>query len=291
MSELQLAWWNTKLKPYRQPEPGDDQVARAASAVHALWLRGCRIIALGEVSAKALAQLERSLEGRTGTRWASAASERRGLGVLFEPDVVLVAPVRHLSLSGSQGTTAAWELEVRPTGGRHRLSVFCVHWPTNQFEGSARRDDCARMLASHLEAQDYRTEVIVLGDFNCEPFETELTRVLGANRDRELVLEGVAPLFNPFWSPSTVGDPAGPSWGTLKLGAHDPWQMSRWKLVDFGVVSADFVQPGHSSGWQFLEALVVKEGEMTSDHWPVILRVTQGSAAERRKEGVRDDLR
>lgn len=255
---MRIGWWNTKLKPYGKSEPSEAEVEAALGTGHLLRNRGCRIIALGEVSKDILKRFEQGF----GSRWASLTSHHRGLGLLFDREGFNVTPLESLTLGSGAGSHVGWVVGVGPKAfpPKHTLSLSLVHWRTDQFQGRVHRQKCGEHLKKHLSD---RGPSVVLGDFNCEPFEEDVTRFLGATRDRDEVAKGRAPFFNPFWS----GE--GTSWASLRLSSLDLLQNSRWKLVDFGVVSKAFVTGGPVTG----EVVDIPVGQMTSDHRPVILSI------------------
>lgn len=265
---MKIGWWNTKLVPYRKREASSQALDASFETVEHLVRTGCSLIALGEVSTTAVTGLVDRFRAAGHDSWTEVQSEQRGLALLFDSSYTRVGPDVTLRLEGRPGAHAAWILPVASTQWpEHELRLSLLHWRTDEWQGQVAREECARLLKDYLGRKAAPT--VVMGDFNCEPFDEEVTRHLGATRDGEVVLSGRAPFFNPFW----VARGSRP-WGTLRLKQLDQRQSTFWKLVDFAVVDASIFRTSR------LIAEVVAVREMTSDHRPVILDMQLGVPEE-----------
>lgn len=134
-----------------------------------------------------------------------------------------------------------------------------------------------------------RGSVVMLGDFNANPFDAEVcgSEGLFAVRDRGEARQDWAspllafgehqrPLYNPMWSllPENTGRPAG-------THAHDRLLMLRWRFYDQILVSPDLIamirEPPEILAEIAGQRLLNDGGNIDksiSDHLPVQLRVT-----------------
>ncbi|MDP3238688.1 MAG: hypothetical protein Q8N26_38215 [Myxococcales bacterium] len=256
---MKLGWWNTKIAPPPRSEASDASLA-ASTTIFLLIDEGCSLIGLSEISPAGLAELEGSLRRGAHGAWRSLHCEQRNLGLLFDSSHWSPrSEASRIVQSANRHVHAGWVISCRTIDSGALLRLVLLHWRTDLFNGAIAREDCGRHLQAVLkEAPD--TPTVLLGDFNCEPFDEVVTRHLGATRDVRMVAAGRAAFFNPFWHAT------GSSWATLRLREWDPVQLSEWKMVDFGVVNGALL-PYEPSGE------VVSVGEMTSDHLPVILHL------------------
>lgn len=264
---MRLAWWNTQLRPPRSVEPGELRVAEALVTLKQLIARGCSFIGLGEVSPMALGSLQAALRSGGLDSWNAVATDDRGLGVLFDAREGRVRADRTLTVqTGLARAHAGWvvQYELEPVG---ELRVVLLHWRTDAFGGAALREGCGELIRQ-FESGSAERPMVVLGDFNCEPFDRSVVRQLSATRDAQLVRQGRVRFFNPFWSAQPSG-PDGLPWATIRLTRPDLEQQTLWKMVDFGLVNRPVLAGSIVSGE------VVDVAEMTSDHLPVILTLDE----------------
>jgi hypothetical protein len=189
---IRLYWWNTGLAP--QGISRDDNAARypTAGAVLRSLLEDDQtgLVALGETT---LVDLAACLEV-TGTvtsklRWRTprAKLERAtALAVVYDPAKLTLLEERTLTGSWTRDTfTTGWHLTFEAEEKGEALEVVVVHWPSHLHEDSERR---RKLIAAslHHAFREY-ADVLMLGDFNDEPFSDALRDGLAAYRDRDIV--------------------------------------------------------------------------------------------------------
>ncbi len=82
-----------------------------------------------------------------------------------------------------------------------RIHLFINHWPSDHLNDSAAaaRSRLAQDLRNRLRSMPTTPHVMMLGDFNVEPFDAAISEELEASRSRDAVRKGRALLYNPFW--------------------------------------------------------------------------------------------
>lgn len=206
------------------------------------------------------------------------------LGLFSSSDVTRVGSIT----SDSNYRTAMVVLRQR---GRQNVGVVGVHAVDRRNVAS----EYARNVWANLSRVAVETfwkpnwPLIVLGDFNADPYHPELSSCLGwfALRDRTeaahdwespLLNEPMRPLYNPTWHllPEGLGRPG----GTLCLNSHD--QGVRWRICDQILVSRELItklngQPQIIAKIGETE-LLTKQGrpraKVISDHLPIQLSVS-----------------
>lgn len=167
------------------------------------------------------------------------------------------------------------------------LSVVGYHGESRGVERDRSRigADARREIDRHCG----RSSLVMLGDFNANPFDAEVCGSAGlfAVRDRgeardewasALVAIGQTqrPLYNPMWSllPENAGRPAG-------TNVYDRAEMLHWRLYDQILVSPDLIDtireppeilPEVAGQWLLTDAGNIDK--TISDHLPAQLRIT-----------------
>lgn len=206
------------------------------------------------------------------------------LGVFSSPSVTQVGAIT----ADSNNRTA---MTVLRTPGGVDFSVVGVHAvdrrtaPTPYARGAL-----GQIMRFNIEIfWNSNWPLIVLGDFNADPYHDELSSCLGlfALRDRDetkrawdisLLGKSMRPLYNPMWRllPESQGQPA----GTFRLKSHD--QGIRWRLCDQILVSQELIAKLNGSPQSLAKIgqtkLLTKQGsprtKAISDHLPVELSMS-----------------
>nr|WP_241574768.1 endonuclease/exonuclease/phosphatase family protein [Rosenbergiella nectarea] len=174
------------------------------------------------------------------------------------------------------------------------LVLFIAHWSSRlyDYEDSPNKAQLGMLLQAAIQKcfSDKKNNVIVLGDFNEEPFNKSITEHLGASRDIALVKKRPGLLYNPFWRHLTYStllpnsDTKNTHGGTYYYKGDD---TSRWKTFDQMMFSSNFVS-GKSWCLNELETIVfsnpdfleyINNAKSKFDHLPilsVIERVNNG---------------
>ncbi len=181
------------------------------------------------------------------------SSDRRGIdvGMIYNKNILsLIHSEKHtVSLKG-RPTREIIEVSLAPNsslpffrGGLGRgldtlssrrglgrgVTFLLNHWPSRlggKLESEPRRLNAAktaRKIIDNTFAMNKDAPIILLGDFNDEPFDRSLTDVLKATEDKHLVLDSNY-LFNPMIALKTAG-----------LGTHR--HGDNWNLLDQFIVS------------------------------------------------------
>ncbi|MGG7604617.1 endonuclease/exonuclease/phosphatase family protein [Massilia sp. BKSP1R2A-1] len=187
-------------------------------------------------------------------------------------DTCIVYNSKKLKLIGQQKevleefnrTTKVGQLFIFEIDGDVRpLYVFASHWPSRLYLdeynpnrlmlGKTLRSSVNQILTSTQDAHK-NSLIVLMGDFNDEPFDVSLTDGLASTRDRHLVKTNPSLLYNPFWR--KLGGKDDYSHGSTvdtKCGSYfySGGFYSKWHTFDQIIVSAAFL--GHSD-WHLVES-------------------------------------
>ena len=241
-----MCFWNASVAPTRGR--GSQSVRQVASRVRRLMSDGASLVALCEMDDASAA----NLEGRLGTGEVEVISACEAIG-RSRWDIVIVASRASVCCesAGSQfGRSmgniirSAQSFDVLTESTSFRL--YITHWRSRLTgKGFEHRRLAAETLRCAVAADlDAGTPVVVLGDFNDEPFDTPMS-ALRAVRDPRLVCKHPRQLlFNASWS--LAGPPPREPWG--RFGSYRyPGRTSTAYQLDQALVSAHFLD--ESRGW------------------------------------------
>jgi hypothetical protein len=177
--------------------------------------------------------------------------------------------------------------------GEDYFSFLVSHWPSRLLKrddseirghyGSALRKEVENLRQSGIKY------LVVLGDFNDEPFNHSMTTYLRGCRDASFVNSNPDLLYNPFWR--QIVDPTG---YTKSLSVDDQTgtyfyrndNLHRWRVFDQMLFCSSFVG---LSDWHLNEAntgvlryarlkLAVESPKSKLDHLPIIAELNKEKA-------------
>lgn len=134
------------------------------------------------------------------------------------------------------------------------IHLFASHWPSQlQPDSIEKRKFNAYSLRNHIDLifNDYRKKtdcepyIILMGDFNDEPYEESISYLLQSSRDDRLVEEKKDLFFNPFWK-NLSRQNNDEHIGTCYYNSGD---LTKWKTFDQIMYSHAFLK---SRNWKYL---------------------------------------
>lgn len=238
---LRLAFWNCGVAPTRGT--GKRSAAEAARVVDALLRRGADAVALCEVDEPTARQIHAEL-GRNVclTSMTEPLGRSRWDLALFSRADRLRPRVPKPVVGRDEGPSirAAQHLRLTPKPG-DIFDLYLLHWRGRRHSnGHTYRSRASQTLWASVAAglrQDRR--IVVLGDFNDEPFDRPLTE-LRASRDPHHVLKRPrGRLYNPSWW-LAAPDPTDP-WTRFGTYAYAQGETSGHYLLDQALTSAHYL--------------------------------------------------
>ena len=270
---LRLLFWNCSVAPTRGL--GSRSVSDTAGVVARAVEEGVDLVALCEVDDAAVSAIHQELgslpvralplAGRVGgSRWDFGIIHTHALRCDDRPAVV--------GLSHGRTIRAGRRVVVSPTAGEGEFVLYLSHWPSRIYHRAYDlRAEASRSLREALRSDlEAGRPVVVLGDFNEEPFDTPLT-ILQSSRDPRKVVSGPTTwLFNPSW---WLAAPTGPDpWANFGSAAYTAGKTSRRYLLDQALTSAAFLdeETRRAPSVRLVE-LPFRGGSSTMEHAPLEL--------------------
>lgn len=295
MLHLTLAWWNTGLSPTKSQDRANSKEFEAAAVVLRWLLDVVKVdfIALCEVSAKDVAVLQ-GLLGHSLNDFSVLTTQDKAGRSHFDTSLIYR---NQIQITAKQ-TIIRWKLEhAKRVAQRFQLEladgfsmqVYLSHWPSRAGVGAG--DPDRMILGTTLrESVDLvfedspRAPLILMGDFNDEPFDPVMDNALFSSRDKSLVLRTPKLLYNPFWRHMSSFEYVDEDHRHSNRGTyfHSSGQFTRWRTFDHMMFSASLVTG--ESGWMLDEhatrvvevpefVKLVEEKSTVFDHLPIVGRL------------------
>lgn len=295
---ITFAWWNVGLKPpvASAKEPS------AASALrpwfgfcHLDELMGIDLFAFGEVSDSFVCTVGQLFKRLGFESLSITGKEGRvifDIGIFYRSkklQFVESKNIIHPHYSGS--LRVAVRVEFLIVESYEVIYFYISHWPSKMSRPEVGRDELGYALRtdinSILEEDGFDAKIILMGDYNNEPFDKPIYDKLVATRDRRVVVDKPYIMYNPFWrslgglQPYSRSEKVSPCHGTYyyKSSSH----VTKWFTFDQIIVSSAFM--GHSSWhldeectsvFNYHEDTCLNEDFFKSfDHLPIFGRVTK----------------
>lgn len=244
-----FAWWNTSLAPSatsRSTE--DDRLVACAMIKHLVETSEADFIALGEVSEQDLEFLVENCK-ITGYIFASgikkAGKSSFDICYLYKSNKIVILNSKSVAVEhGGSTLKIAQKVDVLVDGSSELFHLFISHWPSRLWcaENDADRHLLGVRLRDSIELvlkEDKPPFVILLGDYNDEPFDVSLSRQVMASRDADLVRRRKHLFYNPFWNYLCKKQSENPFAGSY---FYKSGKITRWHTFDQIIFSHAFVK-------------------------------------------------
>ena len=259
---LSLAWWNTGLSPKAVIK--DNTIYHpVCHAMVDFFINNISIDILGlcEVSINDINYLKKSFINTDYTITDGIEPVGRSkfdTCVIYKNTKLEVINTKTIiSSKGNSHLRIAqlYNFRLRQTGDV--FHVFFSHWPSRLHchENDSLRQLYGIRLRDSIEniflAEKDKAKIILMGDYNDEPFNTSLSDYLMATRDKELVKTNSNLLFNPFWRYFDVKNICNEEDYTVKCCGsyfYNKGTTTKWHTFDQIIVSSAFISD--NSSWK-----------------------------------------
>lgn len=209
IDSLAFGWWNTSLSPVGKNRSDEHHKSIAINIVKSL-INELRIdcLALGEITNDDLTLMVNACDSETLSTYEGTLKTGRlqfDTGIIYNNSRFLLSDSTSFTNShGTRNYKVANRVDFVSQSDGVPIHVFVSHWPsrTSSEENLLSRKTIASRLKEQLDilsANCSNPAVIVMGDFNDEPFDESLSWHLLATRDRHLAKTKDGYLYNPFW--------------------------------------------------------------------------------------------
>ncbi|NLO70588.1 MAG: endonuclease/exonuclease/phosphatase family protein [Porphyromonadaceae bacterium] len=206
--------------------------------------KGVSILGVCEIENKSVLEdlvKEPAIANRTYNIVHYDSPDRRGVdvGLLYDPRDFIVTSSKSYRLNMPGDTLFLTRDQLLVSGYllNEKIHVIVGHWPSRWGgeTASSPRREAAAALSKHIADSIYRQEpkakIIIMGDFNDDPANVSVAKVLDAKRNREDVPK--QGLYNPMWRIHDSGV------GSLAYN-------NQWNLFDQIIISEPFLHNDNS---------------------------------------------
>ena len=291
VGSLQFLWWNTSLSPpvkTLKERALPDQIDFVISQIKAIRASyGNHLIGLGEVSENNVRAILEGLGDRylSGIKFASESKRAiNDTALIYDRRSLLHISKRSFeTLHGGRTLKVGDSVSFEVTANQDLIHVVTSHWPSNMRHGSdSQRIQMASDLYRSIGNLSGRRDsyVVLMGDFNDDPFSTSLTSHLLATRDRQLARKKAEFFYNPFWrwiGESLHDDVVGDETSICGTHFYRSGKHSRWSTYDQIIFSSAFLRD-QSAVLNEQRTAIVATSELRAkvrershfDHFPIV---------------------
>ena len=299
LSQLVLMWWNTSLSP----PTGRAKEIHADREFAINFVRELRtdyrfdVLGLCEVSSDDLEAIVQGLDDPYLDVIDSTdrqAQLKLDTAIIYDRRKLEKIDFSHcIDRYGNTCLKAGTVVRFFELSSGLQLHVVTSHWPGRQFapEFSAKRAKLGAFLCQETRSLKQRAPnpyIVLMGDYNDDPFSESLASHLLATRDRELARSNGDYFYNPFWRCIGESLPS-PETGCESsiCGTHfyRGGTESRWFTFDQIMFSSPFLQSDGAAILDERHSGIVVTPDLRErvlsrksafDHFPVLSMVTIG---------------
>lgn len=283
VNDLKIIWWNVNLSPpasAARNRASDDQKNKVVKIVESFMQQDYDYICLSEVSMQDIIYFEQKIH-EYGYNYTNVV-EHIGFNRYFDTCIIFKNHNEIIKVNGNDCfyDLYQWDTSMLKIGQIYQFAdvklddplIFCVsHWP------SLRRDNEGEINQISMKLRDWVVKypncyVILVGDYNQEPYSNYIVENLQVSRERDYVINNPHILYNPCWK--LLGNSKEVK-GTIR---YSQTRFREWSILDQVMLSSSFL----TKNWNFSDDNLsiiddVTIEEMTqniiqsnpSDHYPL----------------------
>jgi len=285
---LSFAWWNTALSPSGKPRANGEQKTFALDLLNVLLTEfEIDFIALGEVCGDDVRFFRQGLiDGFSiqGGNLEPSGIKFHTCFVWRKRKILVADTIDRVLRKGAKNFRLAQRVELVIADTSDKIHVFVSHWPSRRYyphNSPIRHELGLRLRDAINEAMDKTPYIVLMGDYNDEPFDFSLSEQLQATRDRHFAQKKQQLLYNPFWRHMVKPLSSEKTPETRTAGGsyyHKQGDITHWRTFDQMIFSAAFLG---STEWRLNEALtgiidipkysaLVTKAKEIFDHTPIV---------------------
>lgn len=301
---LGFAWWNTGLSPNTaKGRATPEEASTAADMLVILGQLGMHFIALGEFAPNDIAAIKSRVNANLDDYVFLDTAHVAGRSnfdtcIAYRADTVEIVSQLDLVLkSGGRTIRIGQYFVIVVTDEPKPFHILVSHWPSrlSLHEDAPMRIELGIRLrdkVNEILEIDRDARIVLLGDYNDEPFDQSISASLQATRDRHFVLKRPHLLYNPFWRhlssyEQLEGEEKYSDPGTY---FHLNGEVTRWRTFDHMMFSSSLL--AGDTGWRLNEretrvvniqpyTEIVQARKHVFDHLPIMSRISRSTTDDR----------
>lgn len=209
--KISCAWWNTALSPTKKPNRTNDVQRKLSMAVigHFLLERRVDFLGLCEVSKEDVAELKVHCQSHGYAIESGVHKDGQAVFdccAIYQPEKLTFLSQKFVKAYSSKQSKmkVANHMLFTVNSSKEELHFLLSHWPHvgRMNRGTPARLEYGEFLRQTVEGiwgKDPNALIVLMGDYNDEPFDDPLSLKLRATRDAHLIRGKASGLYNPFW--------------------------------------------------------------------------------------------
>jgi len=283
-----FGWWNTSLSPVGKERADEAHKQIAGDIVKSLindLKVGC--LALGEITDADLNYFRQYSDNNSLLTYGGTLKQGKlqfDTGLIYDSTLLSIIDEKSVtSTHAGRNLKVANRIDFAASGSP-LLHVFVSHWPSRAHtENTLARETIAERLYDQVEdisKQFSNPLIILLGDYNDDPFDKSLSWHFPATRDRDLA-KAKRLFYNPFWRHLGESEPHSLANTNKSAGGsyfYNSGTITRWYTFDQILFSSAFLGGGE---WHLNEEhtmilrteyliVLVQNPAVHFDHLPVL---------------------
>lgn len=287
-----VAFWNVKLSPPSSTcwnKSTVEQKENVSKTLQLFFNLNWDFICLCEVSPEDLAFIDQQIKIiGSGYDYVIEHNNYGGLYfdtcVIYKNDNELLSNTYIVDGETRDKIKAYQKYEFYSQIFKERIIFYVVHWLSQRADNNEKRRSVASFIRSDIVNEQKRmnsTKMVVIGDFNVEPYDSAILDGLRSSRDLNVVKENPSLMYNPFWKFLPIQDHETSGTHFYKDEYH------HWHIYDQVLVSGSFF----SDGWELCKDKVHilddgllckltngKSLKNPSDHFPILAILEKNNA-------------
>lgn len=288
-SSLSLIWWNVSLSPpasSKRDRSDKSKIDQVCNAIKLLILAKYDLIALGEVSIQDMRVISETIDlVKLGYSYVEGADKQGRLyfdtGVIYSKKLKVIRQsngeycyheIYNITDNNSLRLFERYIFNLEEVN--EQIVLYLSHWPSQLKNREIETNELAVSLKKEIRnILNENENVILMGDYNVEPYDRSIVKHLGSSRNKQQVKKNRTMLYNPCWKflTSELDESV---CGTY---FYAPEHNHNWLILDQVLLSKNFLE----EPWLFddgmvtiidigrLIALETGVASNPSDHWPV----------------------
>jgi len=257
--QIDICWWNTKLTPpvrktiNKVPDPEldkqvEDVIEKITEDKKVDLFVLCEVYKQNENLIKKIAE-KNELEYLMLTEHVSGIYY--DFALMFEKTKIKIKNIEFINEKSGFNQQLRIGAIVEALFDDAAVSIFISHWNSAMFNGEDKKEYCAGKLRdkvdSHFRMGKFKVGeslIILIGDYNSQPFDRIITRTLQTSKDIDIVESIPSVLYNPFWrnlDKRSINHYFSGSY------FYKDDEFDKWKTFDQMMFSSDFI---HGCSWK-----------------------------------------
>ena len=251
---INICWWNTRLTPpvgkFTNKETDEDLNKKVEEVISFICTeRPLDLILLCEVHSRD-EPLIKKISKKNEMEYSIISIYISGIyydfAIMYEKTKIKIKSISPIDEGNSFRQQLRIGVIVESEFDGVDVSIFLSHWNSDMFNGGIKKSHCATRLRKKIDGH-FRNEkdmLLLVGDYNSQPYEDEITIDLETTKDLEIISESPYVIYNPFWRhlDSRTSEHSYRGSYYNQSNAHD-----KWRTYDQMMFSHKFI---HGNTWK-----------------------------------------